>query len=251
MGVVTVSSSAARSPLGLSSRFSTHMSLSKTHVILAFKTDRSKNTALVAPLESLSLPVETKKADEKSFITVKKGSGYVPDVAIDRASSSATELDYNEAAAKLEQIYKHSPATDISDKEVRDQITKRRRGKRTEDAAEVLENKTTDTVVRSKTIRTKRLSLENRIALRTKKELEHIVSYQKRKQWKNDEREKIDRLVREYSSSTDLVSLNWKKMKFPPVLPSNEHAWLFKLMQPMKVSALVLRKMWCKCSETW
>ncbi|XP_075495252.1 RNA polymerase sigma factor sigE, chloroplastic/mitochondrial-like [Primulina tabacum] len=236
MGVVTVSSSAARSPLRLSSKFYTHIYLSKTPVILAFKTDRSKNIALVAPLESVCLPVGTKKADEKRLITVKKGSGYVPDVAIDRASSSATELDYNEAAAKLEQIYKHSPATDISDKEVRDQITKTRRsrGKRTEDAAEVLENKTADTVIRSKTVRTKRLSLENRIALRTKREHEHIVSYQKRKQRNNDEMEKIDRLVRDYSPSTDLVSLNWKKMKIPPVLPSNEHTRLFELMEPMK-----------------
>lgn len=36
-----------------------------------------------------------------------------------------------------------------------------------------------------------------------------------------------------------MVSLDWKKMKFPPVLVSSEHAWLFKLMQPMKAILLV------------
>ncbi|XP_059462714.1 RNA polymerase sigma factor sigE, chloroplastic/mitochondrial-like [Corylus avellana] len=49
-----------------------------------------------------------------------------------------------------------------------------------------------------------------------------------------DENAKIEKLVREYSASTDLVSLDWKKMRIPPVLPSSEHVWLFKLMQPMK-----------------
>ncbi|KAL0400626.1 UNVERIFIED_CONTAM: RNA polymerase sigma factor sigE, chloroplastic/mitochondrial [Sesamum latifolium] len=57
---------------------------------------------------------------------------------------------------------------------------------------------------------------------------------QKKKQSKKYEDEKIDRLVRDYSAATDLVSLDWRKMKIPPVLRSSEHYWLFKLMQPMK-----------------
>ncbi len=66
-----------------------------------------------------------------------------------------------------------------------------------------------------------------------KKEERVVASIQKKRLGKNED-ENIDSLVREYSASTDLVSLNWKKMKIPPVLPSSEHAWLFKLMQPMK-----------------
>ncbi|KAL2556184.1 RNA polymerase sigma factor sigE [Forsythia ovata] len=70
--------------------------------------------------------------------------------------------------------------------------------------------------------------------MRMNKEGEVIAPSRKGKQHKNDEDENIDRLVREYSASTDLISLDWKKMKIPPVLASSEHAWLFKLMEPMK-----------------
>ncbi|KAF5771432.1 hypothetical protein HanRHA438_Chr14g0682431 [Helianthus annuus] len=44
MGVVSVSSTAARTPFGLSARFSTHTSPTKRITIFAFKTN---NTALV------------------------------------------------------------------------------------------------------------------------------------------------------------------------------------------------------------
>ncbi|KAL0382417.1 UNVERIFIED_CONTAM: RNA polymerase sigma factor sigE, chloroplastic/mitochondrial [Sesamum calycinum] len=177
MGVVTVSSSAARTPLGLDARYLTRVSLYRRQVILSFKNDKNKKIALIAPRESVALPLEAKKKRRR-------------------------DLDYNEAAAKLEYIYKRSPATAVSLEEVKDQRVKRRRSlrKRTGEAEEA-EKKTADNV--------------------------------KRKQRKNDEDEKIDRLVRDYSASTDLVSLDWKKMKIPPVLPSTEHA-CFKLMQPMK-----------------
>ncbi|CAI9775064.1 unnamed protein product [Fraxinus pennsylvanica] len=66
-----------------------------------------------------------------------------------------------------------------------------------------------------------------------KKEGEGIASSRERKRSMNYEDEKIGRLVREYSVSTDLVSVDWKKMKIPSVLPSSEHTWLFKLMQSM------------------
>ncbi|KAJ6748844.1 RNA polymerase SIGMA FACTOR SIGE CHLOROPLASTIC/MITOCHONDRIAL [Salix purpurea] len=79
----------------------------------------------------------------------------------------------------------------------------------------------------------KRLSLDKRIALRIKNEEKLVTSVGKTKDRKN-ENEKIDELVMEYSASTNLVSLDWKKMKIPPVLTSAEHVWLFKLMQPMK-----------------
>ncbi|KAL0403214.1 UNVERIFIED_CONTAM: RNA polymerase sigma factor sigE, chloroplastic/mitochondrial [Sesamum radiatum] len=236
MGVVTVSSSAARTPLGLDARYLTRVSLYRRQVILSFKNDKNKNIALIAPRESVALPLEAKKEKEKRSRQVKKRVERVNAVSIDEASPSTVDLDYNEAAAKLEYIYKRSPATAVSLEEVKDQRVKRRRPlrKRTGEAEEA-EKKTADNVVRSKRKKERRLTLEKRIALKTKKEVDLLASSsRKRKQRKNDEDEKIDRLVRDYSASTDLVSLDWKKMKIPPVLPSTEHAWLFKLMQPMK-----------------
>ncbi|KAG8390377.1 hypothetical protein BUALT_Bualt01G0077100 [Buddleja alternifolia] len=188
-------------------------------------------STLTAPLESLALPLEANKENEKRLRKVKKRPERVNAVSIDEACPSTLELDYNEAAAKLEYIYKRSPAIE----EVKDQSAKRRqpRRKKTREAEEG-EKRTSDDVVRGERKKGVRLSLEKRIALRMSKEGEFLASSRKKKHIKNDEDEKIDRLVRDYSASTDLVSLDWKKMKIPPVLPSSEHAWLFKLMQPMK-----------------
>jgi RNA polymerase sigma factor len=92
-------------------------------------------------------------------------------------------------------------------------------------------------VIKNQTKKVKRLSLDKRIALKKNEEDKMVAPMRKRKDVK-DENVKIEKLVREYSASTDLVSLDWKKMRIPPVLPSSEHAWLFKLMQPMKVGLL-------------
>ncbi|KAL0304384.1 UNVERIFIED_CONTAM: RNA polymerase sigma factor sigE, chloroplastic/mitochondrial [Sesamum radiatum] len=62
----------------------------------------------------------------------------------------------------------------------------------------------------------------------------NLALSRKKKQSKKYEDEKIDRLVSDYSAATDLVSLDWRKMKIPPVLRPSEHDWLFKLMQPTK-----------------
>lgn len=78
------------------------------------------------------------------------------------------------------------------------------------------------------------MSLDKRIALKRNANEKVIVQAQKKRDVNRVE--KIDALIREYSASTDLVSMDWKKVKIPPVLPSSEHAWLFKLMEPMKVN---------------
>ncbi|KAK9292487.1 hypothetical protein L1049_020460 [Liquidambar formosana] len=109
----------------------------------------------------------------------------------------------------------------------------RRRRKKASEGDEKAEKGTSDNVVRSRHKKVKRLNLDKRVALSKKKEDKMVDSIQKKKD-ANDEGVKFERLVREYSVSTDLVSLDWKKMKIPPVLSSSEHAWLFKLMQPMK-----------------
>jgi RNA polymerase sigma factor len=52
----------------------------------------------------------------------------------------------------------------------------------------------------------------------------------------DEERGFEEMLLREHSVSTDMGSLDWKRMKIPPVLSSAQSARLFKTMQPMKVS---------------
>ncbi|PON50098.1 RNA polymerase sigma factor [Parasponia andersonii] len=255
MGVVTVSSSASRTPLGLSTKFLSHRPTLKKPFILAFEADKSNKTSLVAPHEPIILPVETCKEIKNRVRKAKKASNRVKAAVTDEASTSTMEVNYNEAAAKLENIYKLSPATESSDVDEATGLMsrgRRRRGKFSEGDVRT-GKKPSDTVIRSRTKKAKRLSLDKRITLKRNKEDRESVSNRKSKDSENEKNEKekrvvlvrkkkdskneneeIDKLVREYSASTDLVSLDWKKMKIPPVLPSSEHTWLFKLMQPLK-----------------
>lgn len=96
------------------------------------------------------------------------------------------------------------------------------------------ENINSITVVRNRKRRARRLSLEKRVERKRRSRDEEIRGSFSEKD--GEEEEDVERLVREYSvSSMDLVTLDWKKMKIPPVLSSSEQARLFKLMQPMKV----------------
>lgn len=237
MGVVTVSTSGSRSPLGSSTRFSTYQYTLKRPLIIAFKTDKTKNTALVAPHEPIPLPIEAPKDQQKRVKRATKSSKRVKAVSVDEVSSCSLELDYNEAAAILEHIYKHSPAVDVNETANVEIIEKRaRRMNRKIGVKE--EKEKSEKVVRSRRKKVNRLSLDMRIELRRNKEHEVVSMKSKREDYKGDN-ENIERLVREYSASTDLVSLDWKKMKIPPVLPSSEHTCLFKLMQPMKALIMV------------
>lgn len=237
MGVVSVSSSASRTPFGLKAKFSSSQTPLRRSLVLSFKADKAKNTALVTPHEPIPLPIETSKDHKKRLGRSSKPSKRVKAVITDEVSPCNVELDYNEAAAKLENIYKLSPATDVSEAEDLEHVGRRRRQrrKRATLADDKAGKEISDNVVRNPNEKPKRLSLEKRIALSKKKDEKVVSSNQNKRHCKNED-ENIDRLVREYSASTDLVSLDWKKMKIPPVLPSSEHAWLFKLMQPMKVS---------------
>lgn len=226
MGVVTVSSSAARSPVGLGAKFSKPLSQSRKPSILCFKTSKTKNGALVAPQEPASLPVETSKEKQRRK-RVARFPERVKVVSTDVAAPNMLELDYNEAAAKLEHIFKHGPTPPDSEVEAKDCEVKSRK---------MLRRKSIGgkTLVRSQRKKTRRLSLDKRIAMRMDK-VSAVAVLSRRKRYSEDEEdEKIFKLVREYSSA-DYVTLDWKKVKIPPVLPSSEQAWLFKLMQPMKV----------------
>lgn len=150
-------------------------------------------------------------------------------VFIDEATPCTLDVDYNEAAAKLENIFKLSPVTEDTDMESKDGRPKRGQQRRKKS-----DKRPSDGIVRNQTKRIKRLDLDRRIALKSSKEGKAAPSLRKQKDTKS-EADEIDDLVRDYSASTDLVSLDWKKMKIPPVLPSSEHTRLFKLVQPMKV----------------
>ncbi|KAI4337946.1 hypothetical protein L6164_016308 [Bauhinia variegata] len=228
MGVVTVSSSAARTPIGLTNKFSSYRHVPTRLVIIAFKGDKPNNITLVTPQEQIPLPIGTAKQRPKRIRKSIK-------LFTDEVSSSTLDVDYNEAAAKLENIYKLSPASDTSNTEQIDGLIKRvsRRREKIGDDNKGGELNSDDGVVRNHKKKPKRLSLDTRIALKKDKKEEVVVPTRKKRNVKT-RIEKIDELVREYSASTDLVSLDWKKMKIPPVLPPSEHTWLFKLMQPMK-----------------
>ncbi|KAG2316713.1 hypothetical protein Bca52824_019835, partial [Brassica carinata] len=221
MGVVFISSSAARSPLGLSTDLLTHRSsLKKLPSIVAFKADESTNSALIVPREQ-------EKQKEKRVVTRRK-----PCKDQNLAPSCPLGVDYNEAAARLESIYKLSPPATSVEEDVIDaskgKVSRRRKRK-------VSGGEEKKVVVRSNGKKEKRMSLDKRIALkRNIQEKPVMPSAQKKVAKKQQEEEKIERLVRDYSASNDVVSLDWKKMKIPPVLSSTEHVWLFKLMQPMK-----------------
>lgn len=234
MGVVTVSSS-ARTQSGLKARNLNSVSSLKMPVVLSLKSNESKPGALAAKRESTTLHLETNKENRKKSRKVNKRPERLNAVPVDEVYPSILEMDYSDAAAQLEKLYKQSPSTNDSEEGVKTRRVKRRQPRRKKSGEE--EKKPEVNLVMSQR-KGKRLNMEKRIAMKMKEDGE-VESIQNIKLSKNEEEEKIDRLVREYSSSMDLVSLDWKKMKIPPVLPSSEHAWLFKLMQPMKVTTLV------------
>ncbi|MCL7031599.1 hypothetical protein MKW94_027955 [Papaver nudicaule] len=235
MGVVSVSGSASRTLIRLSERFSALHSPLKRPLILAFKTNKKKNI-LITPNEPIRIPVESPKESKRLRRSENKPTKRVKAVATDEAPFCTLDLDFNEAAVKLENLYNLSPPSDVSDLEdIGSHVVKRRRRyrKKVGDVKKNDDREVSDFVVRNPTKKAKRLNLANRIASRRKdEEQEESVSSQGYKDSFEDRN--IDRLIREYSNSTDHVSMDWKKMKIPPVLPSSEHTWLFKLMQPMK-----------------
>ncbi|CAN6970271.1 unnamed protein product [Brassica rapa subsp. trilocularis] len=220
MGVVFISSSAARSPLRLNTDLLTHRStLKKLPSIVAFKADESTNSSLIVPREQ-------EKQKEKRVVTRRK--------PCKDQNLPPLGLDYNEAAARLESIYKLSPPATSLEEDVIDaskgKVSRRRKRKESGGGEEK------KVVVRSNVKKEKRLNLDKRIALKRNVQEKPVIiaSAQKKVTRRQQEEEKIERLVRDYSGSNDVVSLDWKKMKIPPVLSSTEHTWLFKLMQPMK-----------------
>nr|AKC88727.1 sigma factor [California macrophylla] len=236
MGAVSVSSSAARSPLGVSIKFSTEICRFKRPSIVAFKDDKHNKLTLVGAREKIPLPIETPKKERKRRGRGTKASKRVKAVCVEEASPCTLDMDYDEAAAKLENLFKLSPVIDSSEDEAIDDVMRRRlqRRRRVNGDDRKPEKRGTDNVVRSQVKKVKRLDLDKRIALRRIKDEKMNASSIQRNEEPKDETEKKKKLVREHSASVNLVHVDWKRMKMPPVLPSSEQAWLFRLMQPMK-----------------
>ncbi|KAL9240518.1 hypothetical protein vseg_014726 [Gypsophila vaccaria] len=247
MGVVTVSSSASRASLGLSSRVPHHQSNVKGPFILAFKADKTKKITLVGPSDPVCLHIEKKESRKKGRSVRKPSKARVGVATLAEASPCPTELDLNEAAAKLESIFKLSPAREYVDEENIDDVKKQSQGNKSyvTEVDDKTDRQNDGVVVSNRKRKAKRLNLDKRIEMKKNKELnkkkdiktvkeEVTVPATRKIKASNNEEEKIEELLREYSASTDMVSLDWKKMKIPPVLPSSEHTWLFKLLEPRK-----------------
>ncbi|KAG9448413.1 hypothetical protein H6P81_014541 [Aristolochia fimbriata] len=225
----------SRATFGISTGFSTHRSPAKRRIFLAFKTEKAKNSALVTTQESVPISIEGPKDHQKVLRRAPKNAKRVRAISTDTVSSSTQELDYNAAAAKLENIFKLSSAeiSDVEESDVTPPLRRRKTSKKSHGQKEKVKTES-HVVVRNHRKKPGRLNLENRVALKKKKDEEKAVSGLSKQNKGEVSSRDVDRLVRDYSVSTDLVSLDWKKMKIPPVLTSTEHAWLFSLMQPTK-----------------
>ncbi|GJS95677.1 hypothetical protein Tco_0802645 [Tanacetum coccineum] len=144
--------------------------------ILAFKTDKTNNTALVSSIESTNLSVDTSKRTTKRLRRSKKPSERVQAVSTAKAPSCSLDLDYNEAAAELDRLYKLSPATIDSDTDEDhvNQVKKVWRGRnKIPDTSNKTITKPTVNIVRSQHKKVCRLTLENRIHLKSKSDVPH------------------------------------------------------------------------------
>ncbi|XP_021302430.1 RNA polymerase sigma factor sigE, chloroplastic/mitochondrial isoform X2 [Sorghum bicolor] len=143
--------------------------------------------------------------------------------------------DYNEVAAALESIYKLSPAVEVDEENERhgghdddDEGGKKAKKKRKSRVA----GRSTVIVKSRRRRRGRRMDLGKRVEMKSA-----AVSREGDEDDEGErEREFEEMLLREHSVSTDMGSLDWKRMKIPPVLTSSQSARLFKTMQPMKES---------------
>uniref|UniRef100_A0A0E0DV11 RNA polymerase sigma-70 domain-containing protein n=1 Tax=Oryza meridionalis TaxID=40149 RepID=A0A0E0DV11_9ORYZ len=169
----------------------------------------------------------------------KQGTAKLPPPQPTTASRTAAadaerereRTDYNEVAAALESIYKLSPAVveekDADEEDDKSKQTKRKRKGR------VGRSRNATVTVRSSRRRRRgqRMDLGKRVEMRRREEEEGGGGAGK---VEDEERGFEEMLLREHAVSTDMGSLDWKRMKIPPVLTSAQSIRLFRIMQPMK-----------------
>lgn len=169
-----------------------------------------KCSALTSPSEKVkdSRKKSLRKSSAKQSKRVSAVSLEAGPASVASSSSQSTDLNFDEVAEQLENIYKLSPAKVVE--EIGDGQDGNFGGMK---------------VVRGKRMKAKRLSMEKRAALN------------KAKQGATTPDNYEERLLREYfvSGNLSMQSSSWKRMKFPPVLGAAEQTKLFELMQPVKV----------------
>ncbi|OEL12738.1 RNA polymerase sigma factor sigE, chloroplastic/mitochondrial [Dichanthelium oligosanthes] len=138
------------------------------------------------------------------------------------AAEEEERTDYNEVAAALESIYKLSPAV-VEEKHGEDDGKGEKKDKKKRKGGV---GRSTVIVRSRRRRRGRRMDLGKRVEMKQKED--DAGGKQE------EEREFEEALLREHSVSTDMGSLDWKRMKIPPVLSSAQSARLFKTMQPMK-----------------
>ncbi|XP_066361875.1 RNA polymerase sigma factor sigE, chloroplastic/mitochondrial-like [Miscanthus floridulus] len=161
------------------------------------------------------------------------------------AAAAATEqqqqeeekaTDYNEVAAVLESIYKLSPAVEVEEEKRHgsgdeDDEGEGGKAKKKKKRKSRVAGRSTVIVKSRRRRRGRRMDLGKRVEMKSA-----AATSREQQQGEEDdgEREFEEMLLREHSVSTDMGSLDWKRMKIPPVLTSSQSARLFKTMQPMK-----------------
>ncbi|TQD94624.1 hypothetical protein C1H46_019869 [Malus baccata] len=174
-GVVTVSTSPAGTSLRLSTKSTSQRSTFRKPLIVAFETDESNKTALVAPQVKIPLPIEAPKKHQNRLGKARKLAKSVKPTATEEAAPCTTlEVDYNETAAKLENLYKCSPEigadSDVEDADGLMRRDRKRRKKTSKGDHEKEEKRTSGNVVRSKTKNARRLNLDKRVVLKWNKD---------------------------------------------------------------------------------
>uniref|UniRef100_A0ACD5TZN0 Uncharacterized protein n=1 Tax=Avena sativa TaxID=4498 RepID=A0ACD5TZN0_AVESA len=132
--------------------------------------------------------------------------------------------DYNEVAAALETLYKRSPALVEEDEQSKKATEKKRKGRKKAAAGTTTTTTPTRTTVVVRSRRRRRMDLGKRVEMREAAGKEEV----------GEERGFEEALLREHAVSTDMGSLDWRRMKIPPVLSAAQSARLFKIVQPMK-----------------
>ncbi|XP_006655642.2 RNA polymerase sigma factor sigE, chloroplastic/mitochondrial [Oryza brachyantha] len=149
------------------------------------------------------------------------------------ADAEQERTDYNEVAAALESIYKLSPAVVEEKDGDADEGDKSKKAKRKRKGRVGQRNRSATVTVRSRRRRLgQRLDLGKRVEMRRREEEAGAGAGAGKRE--DEEREFEEMLLREHAVSTDMGSLDWKRMKIPPVLTSSQSARLFRIMQPMK-----------------
>ncbi|KAJ3670922.1 hypothetical protein LUZ60_008348 [Juncus effusus] len=199
---------------------------------LFFPTFDSSHAVRSVKCSALVSKSETGNDKKKGFSKgggkqAKRVKAVAQDTSVSSTADALPDLNYDEVAETLENIFKSSPAAEVLDLE--------RENEEKEEEQNGDLNLGGMRLVRGKRRKMRRMSVEKRVELKKARDEERM---------KEDSFE--DQLLMESTTNLgngNVNSLDWKRMKIPPVLKLAEHTKLFKLMQPMKAINEMKEKM--------